>query len=91
MAEEHQAEVVFFFTRLLLCLALCFLVCLIVVFLQDLQKKEAVVGAIGAWPPCAVVAVAPKAPMLDVSETKKKKSSPTPNVVVSKERIHGQP
>jgi hypothetical protein len=67
------------------------LVWLIVVFLQDLQKKEAVVGVVGAWPPRAVIAVAPKAPMLDVSETKKKESSPTPNVVVGKERIHGRP
>jgi hypothetical protein len=51
-----------------------------------LQKKKAVVGAIGARPLRAVVAEALKAPMLSVLETKEKESSPTPDVVVDKER-----
>jgi hypothetical protein len=59
---------------------LCFLGWLIFVFLQDLQKKEAAVGSIGAQRPCAVVAEAPKAPMVD------KEFSRTPDVVVDKEK-----
>jgi hypothetical protein len=64
---------------------LYFLVWLIFMFLQDLQKKGATVGAVGAWPSRAVGAEASKAPMLDASETKEKESLPTSDVV-SKER-----
>jgi hypothetical protein len=53
---------------------------LIFVFLQDLQKKEAAVGAIGARPPRAIVAEVPKAPMID------KEFLPAPHVVVNKEK-----
>jgi hypothetical protein len=58
---------------------LCFLGWLIFVFLQDLLK-ETIVGAVGARRPRAVVAEAPKAPMVD------KEFSPAPDVVVDKEK-----
>jgi hypothetical protein len=82
MVEERWEEVVFFFACLLLRLALpcVFLGWLIFMFLQDLQKKEATVGAVGAWPLCTVVAEALKAPMVN------KEFSPAPDIVVDKEK-----
>jgi hypothetical protein len=67
---------VFFFGRLIFVFFL----------LQDLRKKEAVVGVVGVQPLHAIVVEAPKPPMLTASETKKKESLPAPDVVVNKEK-----